>query len=285
MSSTTEVPIEQTPHCVPPRPRTTLASAVVLDSRATIRLRLNDQSMVWTTGRSPDDRDRDRTRAVHAPRRPHRGRDRGLPGAAARQQGHVRAGAHARGRRDVELAGRRAARRVAQPRRRLEDLRRRRQRVLRLPRWVRRLAGRARPPGHRRGGPRPGRAWHPLRPAHRGLHRGRGQPGRALRAAAVAVRQLRHRVDDGRGPPDARGHRPRPHPQGRGRLPRPPRLGDGLGAPRARRGPRPCRRPDRDHRQRRYPRRDHGPDHRRAVQRPRGRPSARSRRTPARSPA
>ena len=48
----------------------------------------------------------------------------------------------------------------------------------------------------------------PTSHSHRGLHRRRGQPGRALRSAAVAVRQLGHRVHDGRRPPNARSHRP-----------------------------------------------------------------------------
>ena len=122
----------------------------------------------------------------------------------------------------------------------------------------------------RRGGDRAGRAGHPLRPADRGRDRGRRQPRAALRPAAVAVRQLRHRGHDGRRPPDARGHRPRPDPQGRGRLPRPPRLGDGLGA--ARRWTTTSGRADApapvlDNAG--IPRRDHRPGHRRAVQRPR----------------
>ena len=191
----------------------------------------------------------------------------------------------ARRRRDLQLAGGRAARRLAQPRQRLEALRRRRQRVLRLPRRVRRLARRPQPPGDRRGGPRAGRQGHPLRPADRGLHRRREQPRRALRPAAVALRQLRHRVDDGRHPPDARRDRPRADHQARGRLPRPPRLGDGLGAARERRRPRPRRRPDRhpgEHR----PAQGHRRRHRdRPGQQP-ARPSRpRSRATPARSPA
>ena len=40
---------------------------------------------------------------------------------------------------------------------------------------------------------------------------------------AVALRQLRHRGDAGRRPPDARRHRPAAADQGRGQLPRPPR--------------------------------------------------------------
>ena len=81
----------------------------------------------------------------------------------------------------------------------------------------------------------PGRPRHPLRAADRGRDRGRRQPGRPVRPAAVALRQLRDRGDHGRRPPDAGGHRPRPDHQGRGLLPRPPRLGAGLGAARGRR--------------------------------------------------
>ena len=71
------------------------------------------------------------------------------------------------------------------------------------------------------------------------------QPRPALRPAAVALRQLRHRVDDGRRTPDARRHGSRADHQARGRLPRSPRLRDGLGAARERRRPRSGRRPDR----------------------------------------
>ena len=71
---------------------------------------------------------------------------------------HDRAGPPLAGRRrDVELADRRAAGRLAHPRRGVEDLRRRRHRVRRPARRVRRLAGGARPPGDRAGGHRAGR--------------------------------------------------------------------------------------------------------------------------------
>ena len=56
--------------------------------------------------------------------------------------------------------------------------------------------------------------------------------GPPLRAAAVALRQLGHRGDDGRRPPDARRHRSAADHQGRGQLPRPPRRRAGLGVPR-----------------------------------------------------
>ena len=51
----------------------------------------------------------------------------------------------------------------------------------------------------------------------------------ALRPAAVAVRQLRHRVDARLRAADARLHRPRHPAQDRGLLPRPPRRADGVG--------------------------------------------------------
>ena len=150
----------------------------------------------------------------------------------------------ARRRGHVELADRPAAGRLAEPRRRLEDLRRRRHGVRRPARRLRRLAGRPRAPGDRPGGQRAGRPRHALRAADRGRRRRRRGAGPAVRPAAVAVRQLRHRGDDGRGAPDAGRHRPRPRHQGRGLLPRPPRLGRGLDPPRGRRG-RPGRPADR----------------------------------------
>ena len=51
----------------------------------------------------------------------------------------------------------------------------------------------------------------------------------ALRPAALAVRQLRHRVHDGRRPADAGGDRARHPAQDRGLLPRPRRRGHGVG--------------------------------------------------------
>ena len=158
------------------------------------------------------------------------------PTPATEHRHHRRGQPRARRRRDVELADRAATGRVDEPRPRLARVGHRRQRVRRHARRVRRLDRRPRPSGHRRGGDRPGRPRHPLRPAHRGRDLGRGGAAPALPAAAVAVRQLRHRGDDGRHPPDARAHRARPDHQGRGLLPRPPRLGAGLGAARGRRG-------------------------------------------------
>ena len=70
-----------------------------------------------------------------------------------------------------------------------------------------------------------------FRPADPGRARGGQGTQPPVRAAAVAVRQLRHRGDDGRGAPDARDHRPGSDHQGRGLLSRAPRLGSGLGVP------------------------------------------------------
>ena len=72
---------------------------------------------------------------------------------------------------------------------------------------------------------------HALRPADTRHHPGRRRAGPPVRPAAVALHQLRHRVDDGRHPPDAGGHGTHPHHQGRGHLPRPPRRGAGVGVP------------------------------------------------------
>ena len=111
---------------------------------------------------------------------------------------------------------------------------------------------------------------HPFRPAHRGRDRGRRGARPAVRPAAVALRQLRHRGDDGRRPPDAGDHRARPDHQGRGLLPRPPRLGAGLGHARAGRG-RAGRTARADPGQHRHPGRDHPADARRRLQRSRQR--------------
>ena len=67
---------------------------------------------------------------------------------------------------------------------------------------------------------------------------------RPLRAADVALHQLRHRGDDGRHPRRQGRDRPGPDRQGRGRLPRPPRRGDDLDEAAARPG-RAGRRADR----------------------------------------
>ena len=86
------------------------------------------------------------------------------------------------------------------------------------------------------------RARHALRAADEAPRRGRGEPRRAVRSAAVAVLQLGHRGDAGGRAPDARQHRPRHHHQDRGQLPRPPRLADVLGRARPR-PDRPARAP------------------------------------------
>ena len=90
-----------------------------------------------------------------------------------------------------------------------------------------------------------------------------------LRPAAVALQQLRHRVDDGRRPPRPRRHRPRHDPQDRGLLPRPPRRGDGLRLPAAGGARRP-RRPGQRPLRRRLPAGAHRADPRGPLQRRRG---------------
>ena len=129
---------------------------------------------------------------------------------------------------------------------------------------------------------RPGRPGHALRPADRGRDRGRGRAGPPVGPAALAVRQLGHRGDHGRRPPDALLHRPRPDHQGRGRLPRPPRLGPGLGDARPGRG-RPARAAQPGPVLHRHPGRDHRPHPGRDLQRPgQRRPAARRPRRPDR---
>ena len=188
-----------------------------------------------------------------------------------------------RRRRHLELADHPAAAGLAQPRQGRQGLRRRRQRVRGPARRLRRRPGRPRASGHRQGGQGPGGERHPLRAAHAQRHRRRRGTVPALGTAAVALRQLRHRGDDGRRPPDALLHRPRPDHQGRGRLSRPPRLGPGLGhARRTGRGPEgtPEQRPVLQ----RHPAGHHQPHADRPVQRPRTASPGSSRSTPARSP-
>ena len=207
----------------------------------------------------------------HRGRRPHHIRVRGVRAAAAPQHRNDRRGRQVPGgRRHVELADRPAPSRLDEPRPGFPRVGRGRQRVRRHARRVRRLDRRPRPPRDRRGGVPAGRTRHALRPAHRGRHLARRRAGPPLRPAAVAVRQLRHRGDHGRHPPDARADRARPGDQGRGLLPRAPRLGAGLRAARAR-GGRPGRRTAARARQHRHPAGDHGPHRRRALQRPRRR--------------
>ena len=143
-------------------------------------------------------------RQPHDPRRAHR-----PPGArlVARTKESARADAEsARTSRAVslELAGRPAAGRLGAPRPRLARMGRRRHRVRRPARRVRRDARRARAPGHRAGG---------AANASRSVRTSRSRTdtivvadelAAPLRSAAVALRQLRHRSDDGRDPPHAR---------------------------------------------------------------------------------
>ena len=70
---------------------------------------------------------------------------------------------------------------------------------------------------------------HPLRPAGARPDPRLGRARPALRAAVVALRQLRHRGHDGRPAPDAGRHRSPADHQGRGQLPRSPRRRAGLG--------------------------------------------------------
>ena len=127
------------------------------------------------------------------------------------------------------------------------------------------------------------RPRHPLRRSHRRLDRRRRGARRPLRPAAVAVHELRHRVDDGRGPPRARGHRPRHDPEDRGLLPRPPRLGHGQRLSPARGARRP-RRPALGSLRRRLSAGAHRAHPRRPLQRRRRRSRASSASSTARSP-
>ena len=169
-------------------------------------------------------------------------------------------------RRPVLLPGERSLAGLHRPRRGQPRLGRRRQRIHRLPQRLRRDVHRPRQPDGRRRGQGPGRPRHPLRRPHRRLDRRRRGAGAALRPAAVALQQLRHRGDDGRGPPRPRRHRPRHDPQDRGLLPRPPRLGDGLRLPAAG-GARGARRPDQRPLRRRHPAGADRADPRRPLQR------------------
>ena len=114
------------------------------------------------------------------------------------------------------------------------------------------------------------------------LARGGGEPRRPVRAAAVAVLQLGHRVDARGRAPHARGDRARRAHEDRGHVPRTPRLADVLRDPRSRahraaRAPRDAAAGARDPAGLRRPRPG------RAVQRPRrGRARARGARGPRR---
>ena len=168
--------------------------------------------------------------------------------------------------RPLLVPGERSLARLRRARRGHPRLGRGRPRVRRLPQRLRRHVHRPRQPDRRRGGQGAGRPRHPLRRPHRRLDRRRRGAHPPLRPAAMAVHQLRHRVDDGRGPPGPRRHRPRRDPQDRGLLPRPPRRGDGLGLPVAR-GARRSRRSALGSLRRRLSAGDHRADPRGAVQR------------------
>ena len=157
---------------------------------------------------------------------------------------------------------------VVRPRVRVEDDRRRRQRVHRLRHGLRRPLRRAHEPGRARRGRGPAGRRLALRHPVRAQRRGRRAVARPLRPADVALHQLGHGGDDGCHPPRPGRDRPQPHRQGRGRLSRASRRGDDLDEAAARAG-RPSRCPELragyrgDHPRRR---RRHG---RRAVQRSR----------------
>ena len=93
------------------------------------------------------------------------------------------------------------------------------------------------------------------------------EPGRALRTAPVALLELGDRVHDVGDPSRSRCDRARPDHQDRGLLRRPPRRGDGLLLPRARRA-RPAREPQPDSLRRRLPAGGCRADPPGAIQRP-----------------
>ena len=80
-----------------------------------------------------------------------------------------------------------------------------RQRVRGLPQRLQRDGPGPRAPGDRRRGERAGCAGDPLRRHHRGRRGGRGGAVAPLRPPALALHELRHRVDDGRDPDRPRG--------------------------------------------------------------------------------
>src|SRR5918997_3997788 len=202
-------------------------------------------------------------------RRDHRRGRAAVQGASAAVWGPDRGRPRgARGRGDFELADSASADGLGHSRRGVEDFRRRRGRVRGLARRLRRRGGRARPPEDRRGAGAAGAAWHALRAADGGRHRGCGGAGAQVRAPAVALLKLGDRGDHGRRASDARDHGPRPDRQGRGLLPRAPRLRHGLRLERGGRD-RPCRAPEERSLRDRNSQRDHGPHPDRPLQRPR----------------
>ena len=96
--------------------------------------------------------------------------------------------------------------------------------------------------------------------------RGRRGAAAPLEPAALALHELRLRVDDGRHPDRARVHEPRHRDEDLRLLPRPPRHGDGLDRRRVRQDRRP-RQPRLAALRRRHPAGRRGHDDRRAVQR------------------
>ena len=190
----------------------------------------------------------------------------------------------ARRRRRVVVAGRPAMPGVDQSRQGFARVGRRRQRVRRPARRLRHDGGGPRPPGHRRGREPAGGRGHPLRPAGARPDPRLGRARPSLRAAVVALRQLRHRGHDGRPAPDARRHRSPADHQGRGQLPRSPRRRAGLGLSGGdrRRAARPAPPGSRAHRRLTVARRL---DPRRAVRPPRRRAAGSCSPIPARSRA
>ena len=143
---------------------------------------------------------------------------------------------------------------------------RRRQRDVGLPQRLRRDGPGPRPPGDRQGAPGPLRAGHALR----GPHRGRGGRRRGAQAplgpAALALHELRLRVDDGRHPHRPRAHQARHGDEDLRLLPRTSRHGDGLDRRRVRQHRRP-REPRLARLRRRHPAGHRRHDGRRPLQR------------------
>ena len=199
-------------------------------------------------------------------RRPYRRTGAGVPAPPTAQHRTHRAGRRASGRqRDLELADRAAAGGVDEPRRRVEDLRRRRRRVCRHARRIRRVHRRPRTPGDRRRGQRTGAPRNTLRSTHRRRDLERPRTGAPLRPAAVALRELGNRSHHGRRTFGPGGDRTRQNHQSRRLLPRPPRLGPGVSPAGSRRG-RPPRPSHRCSRQQWNPLRNNGSGRDRSVQ-------------------
>ena len=173
------------------------------------------------------------------------------------------------GRRRVVLPAPRPVADLSRARRRPARLGRRRQRVLRLPQRLRLDGPGPRPPGDRQGDLRALLARHALRRADRGRDRRRRGAVAPLGPAALALHELRLRVDDGRDPDRPRVHEARDDHEDLRLLPRPPRRRDGLDRRRVRQDRRPLQ-PRVAGLRRRHPAGRRRPHDRRAVQRPRG---------------